>query len=154
MVTYRRPLFYEDEFIHVHRGHDLIDTLVRGPDSLIIRGMALDSAGNLYGIGYPSPTSHSMGLRGIYKFYPTGSGVKPRQLAGQQIDISFDGRTVRVTSPSEFTEVTIANVLGEVVCREAFSPRTEWSSQTLPGGMYLLQVRSSIVLQTTKFLIR
>jgi photosystem II stability/assembly factor-like uncharacterized protein len=154
-MTYRSSPFYEDELIRMHRGHDLFDTLDRGPDTLAIRGMAYDSSGNLLGIGYPSTYSHgSMAMRGIYKFYPTGSRVPQRTLPSNDLDVYVkDGRLeVSLASPQTIVELRIVNVLGELVAAD-HSILSGWTSPHLNPGLYIIQVRTQTSSMVRKIVI-
>jgi photosystem II stability/assembly factor-like uncharacterized protein len=152
-IPFASSPYHVDELIRQHRGHTALDTLLFGPDSLAITQMALDSAGNLYGTGYPTSRLSSLhGFRGIYKFFPTGADVATPIRNDAKLEIVAIGSNISVRSPRDFTEVVAIDMLGRRVFAQSFAPRNECSF-SVRAGAYLVQVRSGSFSATNKIVV-
>lgn len=156
IFTYRSDPFYLDELIHMHRGHSLFDTIVWGPDSLSIHGMALDSNGNLYGIGYPSKSHRigSKGLRGIYKLSRTGSDVKLTMYASDSMEVHVENGRIVVTAAREFGDIDVVSVLGKPIGCSPSGAEREWMSDRVSPGLYIVRVRWPNSVSVQKIIVQ
>lgn len=132
--------YHVDMLFHQHRGHTEVDTMLFGPDSIEIRQLALDSAGNLYGAGYPAPgKSRSPSLRGIYKFFPANAEVRKSTAPASGLEVTARYGMISVTSLVDFTEIRAIDMLGRTVYEQSFSPRDRFSF-VLRAGAYILRL--------------
>jgi photosystem II stability/assembly factor-like uncharacterized protein len=150
--------FYRD--VLIHQTHDLtqLDTLLDGPDTLSIEDMALDSAGDVLGVGYPSRyiDLRSQYLRGIYEFRPEGSSVAQSHLqVAPHLWATTDGRSITAHSDAMFSHVTVFDMLGRIRLSQDVESRNECrvGAQQLSSGFYRIAVSTKSGEISTKLLL-